>query len=448
MNKVISRYIASAAVIALVLLILNITVFVLWITRASEEGIKNYDISKIASQLSAKDGVYDISKDGSLIIAEEYQWGLLLDENGNVIWEYELPAEIPRKFNVSEVAGFSRWYLKDYPVKVWRMEDKLLVIGSPKNSIWKLGLEMPENVIQDVPRWLFTSLILNCIVAVGLALIMGIKSYKALKMLIYGIEALGKNEEVTLERKGMFSNISESINSTSLKLKNQEILLSKRDNTRTMWIAGVSHDIRTPLSLVMGYASQLEEDTKLAAADREKAKIIRVQSQKIKKLVSDLNLASKLEYNMYPMKFELIRLSTLLRTLTAEVLNSNLAEGYQIDLNWQEDMEKFSILADEDLMRRAILNIMDNAIVHNPNKCKILVKLAQKENYIELIIEDDGAGFPEEVILKNKSEDKLDEIGNHGLGLIIVSQILKLHGSKLSLKNKIKGCSLIITFEK
>lgn len=75
-------------------------------------------------------------------------------------------------------------------------------------------------------------------------------------------------------------------------------MLDKRDRTRTEWIAGVSHDIRTPLSLVQGNAAQLEADPALPGQARHKASVIREQSQRIGKLVSDLNLASKLEYEL------------------------------------------------------------------------------------------------------------------------------------------------------
>lgn len=76
--------------------------------------------------------------------------------------------------------------------------------------------------------------------------------------------------------------------------------MQKKETARANWISGVSHDIRTPLSMVMGYAGQIEENEALPEADRKKARIIRQQSIKMKNLINDLNLASKLEYNMQP----------------------------------------------------------------------------------------------------------------------------------------------------
>ena len=66
----------------------------------------------------------------------------------------------------------------------------------------------------------------------------------------------------------------------------------------------MSHDIRTPLSIVMGYAGQLENDKRLPEEDRQKATVIVKQSKRMRNLINDLNLASKLEYNMQPVRME------------------------------------------------------------------------------------------------------------------------------------------------
>ena len=87
-------------------------------------------------------------------------------------------------------------------------------------------------------------------------------------------------------------------------LEQQRWNLEKRDTARTEWISGVSHDIRTPLSMVMGYADNLENDAALPEEARKQAGIIKEQSLKIKTLIEDLNLTSKLEYQMQPLRME------------------------------------------------------------------------------------------------------------------------------------------------
>ena len=77
-----------------------------------------------------------------------------------------------------------------------------------------------------------------------------------------------------------------------------------RDRARTEWISGVSHDIRTPLSLVLGYSNLLEEQACTDEKIRKEASVIRQESLKIRDLIEDLNLTSKLEYHMQPLRME------------------------------------------------------------------------------------------------------------------------------------------------
>ena len=68
----------------------------------------------------------------------------------------------------------------------------------------------------------------------------------------------------------------------NIKLNNAGDYLIKKDNTRAEWIRGVSHDIRTPLSMILGYSSEMEDNPELPAATRKQAGIIREQSEKLR----------------------------------------------------------------------------------------------------------------------------------------------------------------------
>lgn len=88
----------------------------------------------------------------------------------------------------------------------------------------------------------------------------------------------------------------------SEQLRRRNEIIARRDDARTSWIAGVSHDVRTPLALILGWAEQLEQDTALPAAARQKACGIRTQSEKLRALIEDLNLTSKLQYGAQPLR--------------------------------------------------------------------------------------------------------------------------------------------------
>lgn len=103
---------------------------------------------------------------------------------------------------------------------------------------------------------------------------------RSLQNIERGLDTLSKGEPVSLPVSGFTSDLAKKLNQTSAQLQKRNEIISRRDTARTNWIAGVSHDIRTPLSLILGWAEQLEHDTALSAKTQQKAQRIRIQSRK------------------------------------------------------------------------------------------------------------------------------------------------------------------------
>ena len=182
MMKVLSRYVLSAAAVAVLLLVINVTVLIIWLF--SEKDDKNYyNISQTSNQLTATNNGYELSPSGKNQLEHNNQWAMLLNSEGKVIWNFMLPADVPMAYSISDVAGFSRWYLEDYPVSVWRHDGGLLVVGSPKNTMWKLGLMIPQRTLNNLGFWVPFFLVLNCLTAIFLALIFGLRLFRSLKRL-------------------------------------------------------------------------------------------------------------------------------------------------------------------------------------------------------------------------------------------------------------------------
>lgn len=83
----------------------------------------------------------------------------------------------------------------------------------------------------------------------------GLHFYRSLRPLAAGIEDLAKEESIHLQEKGMTGELAEKLNQTSERLERQKAVIEARDTAQTNWIAGVSHDIRTPLSMIMAMPS-------------------------------------------------------------------------------------------------------------------------------------------------------------------------------------------------
>lgn len=207
----------------------------------------------------------------------------------------------------------------------------------------------------------------------------------------------------------------------------------------------MSHDIRTPLSLVMGYSSQLEDDPELPQSKREQAGIIRRQSERIKTLVSDLNLASKLEYDMQPLRQDSVALAPLLRVVAADFLNSGLSDSYSVDITISENAQNAMVSGDEELLRRTVYNLIANSIRHNPNGCDIKVTLEKGLGNCSLSVSDNGVGFTQEMLNNLNHPKSSARLENHGLGLTIVRQIIKTHRGTTEFRNLPEGgCTIVL----
>ncbi len=361
---------------------------------------------------------------------------MLINNNGDRVWGFDLPKEIPSHYTLTDVAKFSRFFLKDYPVYVWEYPNGILVTGYPKDKYTKFNLTYTIKEIKQFPMLIICMFLVNAIVIFLIALFIGLKMVKSIKPIINGIKLISNGEPVILKEKGILSDISKSINTVSKELQMKDEKLRNKDEARSNWIAGISHDIRTPLSMIIGYAGELEESRNLSNKEQEQVSIICNQGVKIRELVNDLNLVSKLEYNMQVLNCDKIRVSTFLRELVSEFINDNLDNDFYIELDILN--EDIIVDADKKLLKRAISNLIQNSITHNQQGCNIKVISKSDLDFCYIIVEDDGKGMSQEKINSLlKSQNGLSEAyakgQNHGLGILIVAGIINAHGGKLDI---------------
>ena len=449
--KIYGKYIGSTWAIILFLIIVNMGVFV-WIAAeriASRDNVYLSGLGYLEDYIFAEDadGELEITQQGVQYLEEKKICFLfVLNDEGDVIYGWNLPEGFESHYTSGEIASFSKWYLHDYPVRVRRGKRGLLVAGYPKNSLWKYTLEIPMDFWENAERYFLAFLYGNLLVVLIVVAFLGYRYYLSLRPLSEGIGALAAGRKVHLNEKGTASVLAAQINQASDILEEQRLALERRDTARTEWIAGVSHDIRTPLSVIMGYADELEQAGDLSREERIKAETIKAQSLKIRQLIEDLNLTSKLEYHMQPLRIKSFYPAAMLRQLAAELINDGLPEAYNVYLEIQPGLEGTVLKADEELLARAIRNLQSNSIRHNPDGCEIHILGYKKENYVILAVRDTGKGISDEIIKILEEESKREETSGrekkqagsfrteksqmekpHIMGLRIVKQIALAH---------------------
>ena len=434
--KISCRYILTAVFIILFALCVNFVAMFYVGGKAMSQKDENSlfsrtQLDEISAQLRQKDGNYIMSDAGyGMLKNSVFIWAMQISEEGDVEWSYELPEEIPTHYSLSDVAVFSRWYLKDYPVYVWKNENSLMVFGCAKDSIARMASVYDIPMLNQIPSTIMKFAIINVILIVGLALLFGWRFYHALKPIAGGIEALSEKKVVSLPERGITNELAAKLNQTSALLRSQDQKLEQRDNARTSWIAGVSHDIRTPLALITGYSDEILHNRVLDEDTRKRAEIIQNQSLLIKQLIEDLNLTSKLEYQAQPLHRELVSPAVLLRTCVAEYYNQGIQPQYEIEIDIDPKVEKQKIDGDERLLLRAFRNLIGNSIRHNKKGCKINVHLESTAAGAEFTFTDTGEGVPSVVIDALSGSETLQKSSVHVMGLRIVKQIIAAHGGR------------------
>ncbi len=433
---------------ALILLLINILAFALTfggiVFREYGSASPANMLEAVAADLSAS----GISEERLQELNRNQIWAMLLDASGHCIWEASLPEEIPTQYTIQDVAVFSKGYLQDYPVFVRNTDNGLLVLGYPKDSFMKLtGNYFPIRAIRIFPLFITGILAIDIVLLFLVYYLSKRKIAKNTEPIMASIKTLSTGKPVDLSIQGELSEIADSVNQASQ-------VLSRQNQARANWISGVSHDIRTPLSMIMGYAQRIAGDHEASGNIQQEAEIIRAQSAKIKDLVQDLNLVSQLEYEMQPLHKEPVRLSKLLRSYAADLLNAGISKKHSVEVEISSEAETVVIECDARLISRAVGNLVQNSINHNPQGCDIFLSLDCSPENISITVADNGVGMPAEGLreLKEKphymesTDEQLDL--RHGLGLLLVRQIMGAHGGTMEIKSAPQdGYQTILTFQ-
>ena len=446
-GKYISKYLLSFFAFALVLLLVNILAFALTfggiVFREYGSASPANMLEAVAADLSAS----GISEERLQELNRNQIWAMLLDASGHCIWEASLPEEIPTQYTIQDVAVFSKGYLQDYPVFVRNTDNGLLVLGYPKDSFMKLtGNYFPIRAIRIFPLFITGILAIDIVLLFLVYYLSKRRISKNTEPIMASIKALSTGKPVDLSIRGELSEIADSVNQASQ-------VLSRQNQARANWISGVSHDIRTPLSMIMGYAQRIAGDHGASGNIQQEAEIIRAQSAKIKDLVQDLNLVSQLEYEIQPLHKEPVRLSKLLRSYAADLLNAGIGEKHSIGVDVSSEAETAVIECDARLISRAIGNLVQNSINHNPQGCDIFLSLDCSSEDVSITVADNGVGMSAEKLreLEEKphymesTDERLDL--RHGLGLLLVRQIVEAHDGIMKIESTPQsGYKTILTF--
>lgn len=385
-------YIMAIIMITGLAFMVNLGVFLTIVLRYHKDMPEYAAGREIMEELTLTEAGYELSDMMQVKMKELNQWAMLLNKDGKVIWSYRKPEEIKEFYNQSEIARMSKWYLQDYPVYLRVWDDKIMVVGLPKYSMWKYNMEFPISWIE------YMKVIWFWIVGFDFLLI--------LVLAFFFTRRWSKN----------------------------------REQVRIEWIAGISHDIRTPLSMVMGYSDTLQNSENLSVEEQRQMAVIKHQSVVMKELIEDLNLTSRLEHSMQALRVEKMRPAAVLREVAAAFLSDAKDGELEIDVEISGQAEEMWIKADRTLFIRALRNLFHNSLQHSEQEKMTVITLCMwiERRWCCISFSDNGVGYSPEVLRRLHNQKKKWAMQNiRGLG--IVQKVVMAHGGKIRFENNKQG---------
>lgn len=446
--KLLRRFVSLLLLSSFLIIVLNFIVLAIIASHQFPNGSPWISAMKAAKALHKTNKGYVLSVEMNTELMEQNVWGIFIDNaTHQVVWHTNnLPRGIPTEYTISEIASLTRGYIKGYPTFTGESKKGLMVLGYPKDSYWKhMWPSWDYDLIAHFPQTILAILACNVALIFLIYIFSNARLLKSVNPIANGIRNLSSEQPVTINEKGLLSELAASINRTSDILQTQSRQLKKRETARANWIAGVSHDIRTPLAIIMGYAGQLESNQQLTDEERKKAAVILKQSEKMRNLIQDLNLASKLEYNMQPVNTKKENTVAIVRQVVVDFINTDIESKYPIEWLTDENLSSCMVTGDRELLKRGVCNLIQNCINHNENGCTIFVSVESTDDKCIISIEDDGVGVSDKQIEKlnhtphymvcddNTSEQR------HGLGLLLVKQIVASHHGEVIIDHRIPG---------
>ncbi|MCW6678866.1 HAMP domain-containing histidine kinase [Anaerococcus sp. NML200574] len=299
---------------------------------------------------------------------------------------------------------------------------------------------MQKNLPQ-INTLLLILLIIFCFISIiTITLIWAKKISRELNPLIEASEEIGKQN---LDFKVKRSNIQE-FNAILESLEKMKVGLS--ESLRTNWreeekkrnqISALSHDIKTPLSIIKGN-SELLGETNLTEDQESYLNYIKKNTNRIGKYIETLMLVNK-SNQVNELNFTQIRAKEFVENI--EKLAKEFTSTYKLNLLEDINYENGILIVDLKNFERAFLNILSNAEEHSPKSSTIELLICSKADKLQISILDQGYGFTGEDLLYatdqfyqgDKSRHSKE---NYGIGLFVAEQIIKMHGGSLVLENR------------
>ncbi len=337
-------------------------------------------------------------------------------------------AEPPKKLDKND--GF----VGDFPRKDFKPSESLIYVRMIENAenesivIIVNSIITPVNATVTTLRYqLYYITAIMLVLAILIAIIIAKRVSKPIEEINKGAKLLAQgNYDTTFNTTGFLEivELSKTLNTTSSEL-------NKVENLRRELMANISHDLRTPLSLIYGYAEVMHDFPQEITP--EQTQTIMDETQRLTMLVNDVFDISKLEAGIQKLNILPFNLTEVTREITQRISELLKKDGYKIEFNYDNEI---NVVADEVKITQVIYNLIVNAINYTGEDKHITIKQLEDAHNVRIEVKDTGEGISDESLpyiwdryYKSDKKHKRAVTGT-GLGLSIVKKVIELHGGE------------------
>ncbi|SMF91170.1 His Kinase A (phospho-acceptor) domain-containing protein [Paenibacillus uliginis N3/975] len=405
------------------------------ITRAFHEHIVFTDQQEV-----------NVTAEGKEILDHAQAWIQILDEDGNQRYGYHVPQGVKMKYTPFDIVQMYKYREIDGDTTVFIGEKQA---GQTAYSYF-IGFEnryLQRNVLlldyREVGRFLkIGSLLLigiDALIALFIAYLFSKRLTEPLHALMDGIKSLAnKKYDLHNRPKGIYKEMFQHVHNLSKELRANEHKQRQMDKMKEEWIGNISHDIKTPLASIQGYAELMKEvEYRLSVEEmQEYAAIIEQKALYLEEVIEDLNLSTRLKNKQLAVRREPVNLVSVVRDVVIDRLNDPRHAERTIEFHCSA--ERLVKDVDKILMQRVIGNLIDNAIVHNDESVVIQVSIEQEyKGRVRIAVADNGKGIQKEELERifdryYRGTNTGDRHKGSGLGMAIAHDIIIAHDGMIT----------------
>ncbi|GIP35280.1 sensor histidine kinase KdpD [Paenibacillus sp. J2TS4] len=416
-------------------------------------------VQSLTEQAAFSDGKILIPDDMEQTLKAKHGWVQVLDEQGDEVASLYKPSEALTHYTLKDlIFGSFSTFSDSY--RLWsNYEEKT-------GLTWVVGLPVFEEEGTVQPPFVFGS--------EGQLLLFGFALFLAAVLLLFGVlsfwyghrfgtpilhmirwlQSLGSGVyEEPLDHQGLprsrrpsgklkrryrlYTDVVQMLNGLTETLKRNNEIRTNLEKSREEWIAGVSHDLKTPLSSIKGYAHMLESEQYdwSVAEIREFAGVIKDKADYMDELIADLSMTYRLKNGALPLKMEQTEMNEFIRGTVISFQND---PGFrQANICFRDAGKPIDYRVDVHWFRRILDNLLANALLHNPAGTQVEVSLnAVAKSGFTITVSDNGEGMDEDEI-KNLFERYYRGTNTEGasrgtgLGLAIAKHLVHEHGGTI-----------------